>query len=510
LAVAARCHDVRQVFVNHAVYLKDPGGYARLIRVRGLESALAETVSGPGFEKAPVVAESLPLDALVLGLKKAINGLLLGLDPNHLSVLRGQELDLAGALIAPLLALLTCVLLGFWARCAAPSRWSAAALPFLFAVSPLVAHGALLGAPDDGTLLLAALAVGLASEFRLTSLPSRPWMISGGAAWALALWVSWQESLVLMGTVVLLWASFHPRGLLSRERWPWLLAFCLLGSCAIAAQTWALADSSSTLHSLRGGVGSEWASGFGGVAGWVGAGLLVSPVLLAVAGRRDRRAWAGLLLLVLAAVAQYGLGWGRHWVEIGCLLFLMSLPWMLEVFGRPWVGWGLLGISLWPLASMWDRILYPEDEARQYALQQGVERSLLRDVGLRMRSGPPGKFLAPWWLSPPLAYWSGQSALTGGGRLNGPGVLDSARFYLSASHEQAQPLAERAEIRWIVADEPARVVEDSRQWLGGEVPETPLARALMDRPHSVAPWLKPVFANQFFKLFLVQPHNIAP
>jgi hypothetical protein len=89
-------------------------------------------------------------------------------------------------------------------------------------------------------------------------------------------------------------------------------------------------------------------------------------------------------------------------------------------------------------------------------------------------------------------------------------VLDSARFYLSASHEQAQPLAERAEIRWIVADEPARVVEDSRQWLGGEVPETPLARALMDRPHSVAPWLKPVFANQFFKLFLVQPHNIDP
>ena len=377
-------------------------------------------------------------------------------------------------------------------------------------MSPLGAPGALLGAPDDVALLVAALAVGLASEFRLTILPSRPWMISGGAAWALALWVSWQESLVLMAAVVLLWAAFHPRGLLSRERWPWLLAFCLLGSCAIAAQIWALPDSSSTLHSLRGGVGSEWASGFGGVAGWVGAGLLVSPALLVVEGRRDRRAWAGLLLLVLAAVAQCGLGWGRHWVEIGCLLFLMSLPWMLEVFGRPWVGWGLLGISLWPLASMWDRILYPEDEARQYALQQGVERSLLRDVGLRMRSGPPGKFLAPWWLSPPLAYWSGQSALTGGGRLNGPGVLDSARFYLSASHEQAQPLAERAEIRWIVADEPARVVEDSRQWLGGEVPETPLARALMDRPHSVAPWLKPVFANQFFKLFLVQPHNIAP
>ncbi len=510
LALVARCHDVSQVLVNHAVYLKDPGGYARLIRVRALESTLAGTASQPAFENAPVVPESVPLDFLVLGLKRTINGLLLGLDPRHLSAIRGQELDLAGALIAPLLSLFTCLFLGFWARSVAPSHWSAAALPFLFAVSPLVAQGALLGAPDDATLLLAALAVGLASEFRSPSLLSRPWMMSGGAAWALALWISRQESLVLMGALVLMWSAFHPRRLLCPERFLWLLAFCLLGGCAIAAHAWAVPDSAATLHSLRRGSGSGDGAGVGWVLGWVGAGLLASPVLLLVAGRRDRRAWGGLLLLVLAGVAGYGLDWGGRWAEIGCLLFLMSLPWMLEVFRRPWIGWGLLTMSLWPLASMWDRILYPEHEARQYALQQGIERVLLRDVALRMRAGPPGKFLAPWWLSPALAYWSGQPGVTGGGRLNGPGVLDSARFYLSASPQQAEPLVERVEIRWIVADEPARVEADSREWLGGEVPETPLARLLMERPHSAASWLKPVFANQFFKLFLVQPHNIAP
>ncbi len=508
LAIAARCHDVRQVFVNHAIYLNDPGDYARLVRVRGLESAFAGTSAQSALDCAPAAAESVPLDFLVLGLKKAIEGFLLFLDPNRLSALRGQELDLAGAVVAPLLAFVTCLILGFWARNAAPSHGSAAALPFLFAVSPLLAHATLLGSPTEASLLMAALALALISEFRAASIVSRPWMVFGGAMWALALWISWRESVVLIGGLVLIWGVFHPKRLFCAERWFWLLAFCLVASCGIAARAGAANEPGSILDLLRNGSSSNEASGVEGVLGWVGAGVLAAPVLLFVAGRRDRRAWAGLLLLALVGVA--GCGRGAYWFQIACLLFVMALPWMLEVFRRQWVSWGLLIISLWPLASLWDRILYPEDEARQYALQQGMERVLLRDVSLRMRTGPPGKFLAPWWLSPALAYWSGQPALTGAGRLNGPGVLDSARLYLSESPQQAEAIVERVEIRWVVADEPARIVADSRKWLAGEVPEMPIARALMERPHSAAPWLKPVFANQFFKLFLVDPHNMAP
>jgi hypothetical protein len=508
LAIVARCHDVRQVFVNHAIYLNDPGDYARLVRVRGLESAFAGTAAQSALDRAPAAAESVPLDFLVLGLKKSIEGFLLLLDPNRLSVLRGQELDLAGAVVAPLLAFFTCLILGFWARNAAPSLGSAAALPFLYAASPLLAHAALLGAPTDGSLLLLALALGLVSEFRAVSILSRPWIICGGAMWALALWISWRESLVLMGALVLIWGVFHPNRLFCAERWFWLLAFCLVASCAIAARAGAVNEPASSLDLLRRASSHDAAAGVGGALGWVGGGFLAAPVLLFVAGMRDRRAWVGLLFLVLMGLAGYVRG--AYGLQIACLLFVMALPWMLEVFRRQWVGWGLLMISLWPLASLWDRILYPEDEARQYALQRGMERVLLRDVSLRMRTGPPGKFLAPWWLSPALAYWSGQPALTGAGRLHSPGVLDSARFYLSESPLQAEAVVERGEIRWVVADDPARVVADSREWLAGAAPEMPIARALMERPHSAAPWLKPVFANQFFKLFLVDPHNIAP
>src|SRR5690606_24719538 len=68
-----------------------------------------------------------------------------------------ERLDLAGALISPLLGFATCLFLGWWARWGVgrpageegrPRLNVRAAVPVLFALSPILVHGTLLGRPD--------------------------------------------------------------------------------------------------------------------------------------------------------------------------------------------------------------------------------------------------------------------------------------------------------------------------------------------------------------------------
>ena len=210
LAFVARCWNLGDVFVAGRIYFLDADCYSRMSRAALVADGHGPVIRHHGFENFPHGVKphtTAPLDWLiVLGKGIADCGLRIA-DWKGTSVVRGQTLDLSGALVSPVLGVLTCAWLGWWARrqcspglqpAGAPLRGGCAwSVPLLFAISPVLVHGTVLGRPDHQSLLLLLLAVALGAEWELRE-PTRRWAIVAGVAWALALWVSLYEPLVLL------------------------------------------------------------------------------------------------------------------------------------------------------------------------------------------------------------------------------------------------------------------------------------------------------------------------
>ncbi|MES2570322.1 MAG: hypothetical protein V4710_09765, partial [Verrucomicrobiota bacterium] len=135
-----RCQNLREVFLENRIYFVDADCYSRMTRARIVSEHPGTIVRHHRFENFPEGIDShvtAPMDYLIAGFKTVLDGGLRLADPARTSVLRGQELDLAGAFISPLLGMMTCGFLGIWA-----TRGSAihgrGAVAFFFAISPIV------------------------------------------------------------------------------------------------------------------------------------------------------------------------------------------------------------------------------------------------------------------------------------------------------------------------------------------------------------------------------------
>ncbi|HEY4639425.1 MAG TPA: hypothetical protein VIG87_05840, partial [Candidatus Udaeobacter sp.] len=93
---------------------------------------------------------------------------------------------------------------------------------------------------------------------------------------------------------------------------------------------------------------------------------------------------------------------------------------------------------------------------------------------------------APWWLSPSIAYWSGQPGVGGSSHESFNGIEESARFFLSENLQKPRDILERRHVSWVFAYDSDRVAQNSAAILNEPVPREPLCRAL-DRTPSKAP-----------------------
>src|SRR5205085_7637418 len=96
-----------------------------------------------------------------------------------------RALDLAGAIISPLIGLMTGWFLWWWAR-RSGLRYRAALL-LLYAISPILVHGTELGRPDHQSLLILLSVTAVCPEWTLQNEASRTWSVVSGAALGLAL-----------------------------------------------------------------------------------------------------------------------------------------------------------------------------------------------------------------------------------------------------------------------------------------------------------------------------------
>ena len=196
LILATRGANYQDVFVAGKVYFVDADCYSRMTRARMVAEHPGLVVRQHDFENFPagtIPHTTAPFDYLIVGLSWA------------LAALTAQPLDLAGAIISPLLALAGGWYLWWWSRRFAGPGRSAALL--LYALSAILVHGTALGRPDHQSLLIVALLVALAAEWTLQERPSRGWSVVSGLSWGLALWVSLWVSLyaplILLGGLAL-------------------------------------------------------------------------------------------------------------------------------------------------------------------------------------------------------------------------------------------------------------------------------------------------------------------
>lgn len=579
LAFAARCYNAPETFILGHLYFVDGDCYARMTRARIIDEHPGAIIHFHDFENYPDGVRShttAPMDYMIVALKGVlrVTAPIWSALPGA-AAFRDQTLDLAGALISPLLGALSCMYLAWWTRRGlqfpAESRWPKIAwvAPVFFAICPIVAHAGALGRPDHQSPMLLFVTVAISAEFtllqsaELSAKARRAWLIAAGGAWGMSLWISLYEPLILLlGMAVLVPLFFGGAAILRRDRW-WefgvLIALVAL-MLALEGDPWPqLAPEvkeyfgrwTKTVAELRG-----LSLAGGALYRWIGWLAIPAPVLLVIAARKlDRRAGLVLVLLIGMVIASaIYLRWGYF---LG-LAFALALPWMLAPLRRRWIATAIVCVSLVPLAFEWGEILPAkvkrplpwlacglsfysfrgdwekqlEHDEEQLSVKRR-ERSLLRDVAAHivpgeihpflvsprhgavpqaLRTDPQGRapFLAPWWLSPALAYWSHQPGVTGSAHEGLPGIVDSARLYLAADPIAAAQVLEKRRVAYVVVDEPTRIVETSTPLLAIAAPTLPLVDTLYIAPHSGPAFLVLTHANSYYKLFAVDESKLHP
>ena len=526
LVLVASCWNVRDVFIRGNIYFVDGDCYVRMTRARMIAEHPGMIVRHHDFENWPqgiTTHTTAPLDYLIVGLKAVLDLAFRLLDPHRSSILHDQTLDVAGALISPLLGLAGAIFLAWWVE-KFRVRFGSAALLF-YAVCPIIVHGNLLGRPDHQSLLMTLFTVALGAELALArrgEAPASPaserrWGIVSGLAWGLSLWVSLYEPVILLGLVLGLWLLFDRRALWSRSRWPGAVVFVAVLLLAFLLEGWSVALPDAEMRAYF----SNWERTIGELShlspallfGWLGWLVLASPVLLFLAWRRDRRALP--LLIVLGVVLVLTI-WQARWGYFLGIVFAWTLPWQMQAlpeawhaavdllarmlpwrwpilrrfFRASWAVWLLFAAGLWPILEDWDARLFPKDSLQDQLTLKRAEMVAVRVLAVRAIGAQGGAFLASWWLSPSIAYWSHQPGVAGTSHESLPGIVDTARFFLSEDMGAAAAILRKRRVRWVLADEAGREIDTSKTLLGVPAPKEPLAATLADHPEEAPDFLR--------------------
>jgi len=506
LIVATRCANYQDVFVAGNVYFVDADCYARMTRahiVRENPRLIIRHHAFENFPKGTTPHTTAPLDYLIVALSFLLNPF------------TAHALDLAGAFVSPLLALLGGWFLWWWSRrMKFRYRW---VMLILYATSPILVHGTELGRPDHQSLLILLVAIAICAEWTLQQLQPalasshviresriacsfRAWGITSAAVWALAIWVSAYEPLALFLIVTATALVMNRRAVFARDRRAGWVLFAAIIAIAIAVEQ--RVPSLEVLQSN--GHLKDWASTIGELVHvspmnpvwltWCGYFLLLTPFLIwtSIRTRDDahspRRAGSGraLLIYVLLVATYFLTVWQARWGYFFVLIFALALPALLAPIKSAVAVWIVVGLSLFPILRDWDERLWPKEAELAKRMEKRIESAQIRDLSLTLRSPEVHPFLAPWWLSPPIAYWSGQPGVAGSSHESLNGIEDSARFFLSQNLQRAREILEKRHVAWVFAYDSDRVAQNSAAILNEPSPLQPLCRVL-DRTPSQAP-----------------------
>jgi hypothetical protein len=195
--------------------------------------------------------------------------------------------------------------------------------------------------------------------------------------------------------------------------------------------------------------------------------------------------------------------WQARWGYFFVLIFALALPALLAPIKSPAAVWIAFVLSIFPILRDWDERLWPNETQFAARVERRNESAQLRELALSLQSSEVHPFLAPWWLSPSIAYWSGQPGVAGSSHESLNGIADSARFFLSEDLQKAREILQNHRVAWVCAYDSDRVAQNSAAVLNEPLPLHPLGRVL-DRTPGQAPRFL-IFSAQTaaFKLYSV-------
>ena len=494
LILAARCADYHDVFVAGNVYFVDADCYARMTRAEMVSAKPGLIIRHHAFENFPhgtTPHTTAPLDYLIVGLSFLLNPF------------SAHALDLAGAFVSPLLALLGGWFLWWWSR-RMKFRYYWAML-ILFAISPILVHGTQLGRPDHQSLLILLVAIGICAGWTWQTLQptdkAGAWWLTSAAAWAVAIWVSGYEPLALFLILTATYLVMNHRAVFGRDRRAGWILFAGIITIAFAVER--RVPSFPILQS--GGDLKNWGSTIGELAhvspmnpvwlNWCGYLLWITPILIWMSAKRQKtdapspgRTGSGraLPIYVLLVITFLLTVWQARWGYFFVLIFALALPALLAPIKSSAAVWIAFVLSVFPILRDWDERLWPHEAQFAKRMEKKVESVQIRDLAISLRSPEVHPFLAPWWLSPSIAYWSGQPGVAGSSHESLKGIGESARFFLSENLQEEREILEKRHVGWVFAYDSERVARNSEAILNGPLPLQPLCR-LLDRTPSQAP-----------------------
>ena len=293
LILATRCANYQDIFVAGNVYFVDADCYARMTRAQMVRENPGLIIRHHAFENFPqgtTPHTTAPLDYLIVALSLFLNPF------------TSHALDLAGAFVSPLLALLGGWFLWWWSRrMKFRYRW---VMLILYAISPILVHGTELGRPDHQSLLILLVTIAICAEWSSQTLQAAnmagAWWLTSAVAWAVAIWVSAYEPLVLFLMLTATALLMNRRAIFARDRRAGWILFAAIIAIAFAIErrvpSIAILQSNSHLK--------NWASTIGELAhvspmnpvwlNWCGYLLVITPVLIWMSVRTRKDGAQGL------------------------------------------------------------------------------------------------------------------------------------------------------------------------------------------------------------------------
>ena len=494
--LAARCANYQEVFVAGNIYFADADCYARMTRTQMVREKPGLIIRHHAFENFPqgtTPHTTAPLDYLIVALSLFLNPF------------TAHALDLAGAFVSPLLALLGGWFLWWWSRrMKFRYRW---VMLILYAISPILVHGTELGRPDHQSLLILLVAVAICAEWSSQTLQAAnmagAWWLTSAVAWAVAIWVSAYEPLVLFLVLTATALLMNRRAVFARDRRAGWILFAAIIAVAFAIErrvpSFAILQSNSHLK--------DWASTIGELAhvspmnpvwsNWCGYLLLITPIFIWMSVRMRKDGAQGLRAppVCVLLIATYLLTiWQVRWGYFFVLIFALALPALLAPIKSSAAVWIAFVLSMFPILRDWDQRLWPNEAQLANRVERRIESVQIRDLSLSLRSPEVDPFLAPWWLSPSIAYWSGQPGVAGSSHESLNGIEESARFFLSEDSQKGREILEKRHVVWVLAYDSDRVAQNSAAVLNQAVPLRPLCRVLYQTPSQAPPFL--IFSAQ--------------
>jgi hypothetical protein len=308
------------------------------------------------------------------------------------------------------------------------------------------------------------------------------------------MWVSVYEPLVLFVLVIVLRA----RTVFTSSRRIGWIAFAAIIAIALTVERripWS--PTSEIIMSLKNWSGTigelvhlPWASALW--FQWCGWLLLLTPILFWRIHENPR--WFMIALLVATFLLTV---WQARWAYFLALLFAFIVPEILRALRSPVVASITFVIALFPIAQAWDRTLSDEERARRS--ENKIELIELRSLAQTI----DGPFIAPWWFSPALTYWSRQPAVAGSSHESISGIIDSAKFFATENSEVARAICARRGVKWVVSYDSERLAQNTARILATTIEPRALGYVLDRNPSSAPPFLRLAMQTGMFKAYQV-------